>query len=75
MKLFHSFLICSFVSFALSALIWKTHDISSLLVEEKKGVVYHDTNGKEELLEQIIKKGGANSVKIRVWVITPVHYT
>jgi arabinogalactan endo-1,4-beta-galactosidase len=56
---------------ASAALIWKTHDISSLLVEEKKGVQYKDTTGQVVPLEQMLKKGGANSVKIRVWVDPP----
>jgi arabinogalactan endo-1,4-beta-galactosidase len=53
------------------ALRWKTHDISSLLVEEKKGVVYKDTSGQVVPLEQMLKKGGANSIKIRLWVDPP----
>jgi arabinogalactan endo-1,4-beta-galactosidase len=57
--------------YALAALVWKTHDISSLLVEEKKGVVYKDASGQVQQLEQIVKKGGANSIKIRIWVDPP----
>jgi arabinogalactan endo-1,4-beta-galactosidase len=61
----------SLLPYALGALLWKTHDISSLLVEEKKGVVYKDASGQVTPLEQILKKGGANSIKIRLWVDPP----
>lgn len=72
MKLFRSFLALSFFSVSASAaLSWKTHDISSLLLEEAKGVSYQDVNGTATALETIIKNSGANSVKIRVWVGLP----
>ncbi|TID21569.1 arabinogalactan endo-1-4-beta-galactosidase protein [Venturia nashicola] len=68
LKLFHSFVALSFFSLSASALKWKTHDISSLLVEEANGTSYQDVNGKTMPLETIIKNGGANSVRIRLWV-------
>lgn len=72
MQLFHSFLAFSLFSFsAFAALTWKTHDISSLLLEEKKGVSYQDVNGTKLPLETIIRNSGANSVKIRIWVSLP----
>jgi arabinogalactan endo-1,4-beta-galactosidase len=71
MFLFHLLFFLFLCKSTLSALIWKTHDISSLLVEEKKGVIYRGIDGKEESLEHMIKKGGANSIKIRVWVDPP----
>lgn len=72
MKLFLSYFALSFFSFSTSAALkWKTHDISSLLVEEQKGVSYQDVDGKAAALETIIKNSGANSVKIRIWVNPP----
>ncbi|KAF2401254.1 glycosyl hydrolase 53 [Trichodelitschia bisporula] len=56
---------------ALAALTWKTQDISSLLVEEAKGVVYKSLEGSAHPLEALMKQGGANSAKIRVWVNPP----
>jgi arabinogalactan endo-1,4-beta-galactosidase len=63
--------ILSLLAIAQSALHWKTHDISSLLVEEKKKVTYKSSSGAIQPLEQILKAGGANSVKIRLWVDPP----
>ncbi|KAF1812400.1 glycosyl hydrolase 53 [Eremomyces bilateralis CBS 781.70] len=51
-----------------AALTWKTFDISSVLVEESKGVTYLDFEGNQQPLESIAKNAGANSIKIRVWV-------
>lgn len=61
----------SLLAVARSTLLWKTHDISSLLVEEKKKVNYKSPSGAIQPLEQILKAGGANSVKIRLWVNPP----
>lgn len=55
---------------AISALTWKTFDISSLLVEESKKVTYRDINGNNKGLETIVKENGANNVKIRLLVIS-----
>ncbi|QDS74448.1 hypothetical protein FKW77_006400 [Venturia effusa] len=72
MKLLPSFFAWSHFSFqASTSLIWKTHDISSLLLEEQAGVKYRDLNGTTAPLETIIKNNGANSVKIRIWVAPP----
>jgi arabinogalactan endo-1,4-beta-galactosidase len=71
MYLFYAVSLFPLLPHALGALLWKTHDISSLLVEEKKGVVYKDASGQVAPLEQIVKKGGANSIKIRLWVDPP----
>lgn len=54
---------------AISALTWKTFDISSLIVEESKKVSYRDINGNTKGLETIVKENGANNVKIRMLVI------
>ncbi|KAF2428692.1 glycoside hydrolase family 53 protein [Tothia fuscella] len=54
-----------------AVLLWKTHDISSLLVEEAKKVHYKSLSGTIQPLETILKAGGANSVKIRFWVDPP----
>lgn len=54
---------------AISALTWKTFDISSLIVEESKKVSYRDVNGNTKGLETIVKENGANNVKIRMLVI------
>jgi hypothetical protein len=71
MRLLNPLVALFLLPYALAALVWKTHDISSLLVEEKKGVVYKDASGQVQPLEQILKKGGANSIKIRIWVDPP----
>lgn len=55
----------------LGALPYKTHDISSLLVEEAKGVTYRNPAGQVQPLEKILAAGGANSVKLRLWVNPP----
>lgn len=54
---------------AISALTWKTFDISSLIVEESKKVSYRDVNGNTKGLETILKENGANNIKIRLLVI------
>ncbi|KAI5803962.1 family 53 glycosyl hydrolase [Peziza echinospora] len=52
-----------------AALQWKTFDISSLLLEEEKNKIqYLNTNGSPEKLETILRNGGANSLKMRIWV-------
>lgn len=58
-----------FSSFARAALSWKTFDISSLAVEEKKGVTYQDASSNTMALETMVAAVGANSVKIRVFVL------
>lgn len=51
------------------ALQWKTFDISSMLLEEEKNKIqYLDTNGNAQRLEHILRNGGANSLKMRIWV-------
>lgn len=55
---------------AISALTWKTFDISSLIVEESKKVSYRDINGNTKGLETILKENGANNIKIRLLVIS-----
>ena len=45
----------------------KGMDVSSLLVEEAAGVVYHDENGKEADMLKIIADAGFNWARIRVW--------
>lgn len=53
---------------AISALTWKTFDISSLIVEETAKVSYRDVNGNTKGLETIAKENGANNIKIRMLV-------
>lgn len=53
---------------AISALTWKTFDISSLIVEETAKVSYKDVNGNVKGLETIAKENGANNIKIRMLV-------
>lgn len=43
-------------------------DISSLLSEEKSGVVYYNNEGEEQDLLKTMAENGVNSVRIRVWV-------
>ncbi|RPA81941.1 glycosyl hydrolase 53 [Ascobolus immersus RN42] len=51
------------------ALQWKTFDISSMLLEEEKNKIqYLDVNGNQQRLENILRNGGANSLKMRIWV-------
>lgn len=55
--------------FLASALQWETFDISSLIHEEgEKKIQYQDVNGNNNKLEWILKAGGANSFKTRIWV-------
>lgn len=42
-------------------------DISSILSEEKSGVVYYNENGEVEDVFGILAKGGVNYVRIRIW--------
>lgn len=49
-------------------LSYRGTDISSLLVEEAAGVVYHDIDGQELPLETILARHGVNSIRQRIWV-------
>jgi len=52
-----------------ASLEWKTHDISSLLVEEDdKHVSYYTSDGTKENLETLLAASGTNNIKIRLWV-------
>ncbi|CAI7564411.1 unnamed protein product [Penicillium discolor] len=51
-----------------AALTYNGVDISSLIVEEGKGVSYKNLAGTPENLETIISASGVNSVRQRVWV-------
>ena len=42
-------------------------DVSSLISLEKAGVVYYDANGNKADLLDLLKAGGANCVRVRVW--------
>ena len=42
-------------------------DISSILAQEKSGVVYYNENGEAEDVFGILAKGGVNYVRIRIW--------
>lgn len=42
-------------------------DISSLLVMEKAGFHFHDFDGKEDDLINIIRRAGANTVRVKIW--------
>jgi len=43
-------------------------DVSSLLSEEKSGVVYKDFNGEPRDMLQTLAENGVNYVRVRVWV-------
>lgn len=45
----------------------KGMDISTVLSEEESGVVYYDTEGKEEDLFRILADAGLNYIRVRVW--------
>ncbi|HAH18562.1 glycosyl hydrolase 53 family protein [uncultured Eubacterium sp.] len=47
--------------------IIKGMDVSSLLVEEAAGVVYHDKDGKEADMLKVISDAGFNWARVRVW--------
>ncbi|KAJ6137742.1 hypothetical protein N7471_004228 [Penicillium samsonianum] len=51
-----------------AALTYNGADISSLLVEEDKGVSYKNLAGTPQKLETIISASGVNSVRQRIWV-------
>ncbi|KAJ5500463.1 Glycoside hydrolase superfamily [Penicillium expansum] len=51
-----------------AALTYKGVDISSLLIEEGKGISYKNVAGTSEKLETILSASGINSVRQRVWV-------
>lgn len=51
-----------------AALTYNGADISSLLVEEGKGVSYKNLAGTPEKLETILSASGVNSVRQRIWV-------
>jgi len=68
-------MILSFVSAILAslstveaALTYKGVDWSSVLVEERAGVRYKNTNGAAQPLEKILAESGVNTVRQRVWV-------
>lgn len=42
-------------------------DVSSLLAEEASGVKYHDFDGKEADLLQVMAENGINYIRVRVW--------
>ena len=42
-------------------------DVSTVLSEEESGVVYRDADGKPADLFDVLKSGGVNYVRIRVW--------
>jgi arabinogalactan endo-1,4-beta-galactosidase len=42
--------------------------ISSLLMLEEAGVTYRTQTGETEVLEKIFISGGANTVRLRLWV-------
>ncbi|MDE5932691.1 MAG: arabinogalactan endo-1,4-beta-galactosidase, partial [Lachnospiraceae bacterium] len=42
-------------------------DISSVLVEEKSGVVYYNEAGEEQDLFQTLAQNGVNYIRVRVW--------
>lgn len=42
-------------------------DISSVITEEKSGVVYKDFNGNEQDIFKTLKQSGVNYVRVRVW--------
>lgn len=53
---------------ASAALTYRGADISSLIVEENKGISYKNTAGSTAKLESIIAAAGINSVRQRIWV-------
>ncbi|KAJ5085533.1 hypothetical protein N7532_010304 [Penicillium argentinense] len=53
---------------ASAALSIRGADISSLIVEENKGISYKNVNGKTQVLESIFADAGINSVRQRLWV-------
>ncbi|MGN1340220.1 MAG: arabinogalactan endo-1,4-beta-galactosidase [Oscillospiraceae bacterium] len=42
-------------------------DISTVIAEEKSGVVYRDFNGNEQDIFKTLKQSGVNYVRVRVW--------
>ncbi|GAB1311328.1 Arabinogalactan endo-beta-1,4-galactanase [Madurella fahalii] len=55
-------------SAANAALTYKGVDWSSVIVEERAGVQYKNTNGQAQPLERIFAENGVNTVRQRVWV-------
>ena len=51
-----------------AALTYVGADWSSVIVEERRGVIYKDSSGKAAPLEQILKASGMDTVRQRVWV-------
>jgi arabinogalactan endo-1,4-beta-galactosidase len=51
-----------------SAVTYVGADWSSVVVEERAGVVYKDVNGATKPLEQILKSNGIDTVRQRIWV-------
>ncbi|KAL2146301.1 hypothetical protein VTI28DRAFT_4597 [Corynascus sepedonium] len=56
------------LSAADAALTYKGVDWSSVVVEERAGVSYKNTNGNAQPLENILAANGVNTVRQRVWV-------
>jgi len=57
-----------FAQLTLAALPYLGHDISSLLALESGRTTYEGLNGAVTPLEQILKAGNMNTVRMRVWV-------
>lgn len=53
---------------ASAALTYRGADISSLIVEENKGISYKNSAGTTASLESIVAAAGINSVRQRIWV-------
>lgn len=51
-----------------AALTYHGADISSLLLEENKGITYKALNNEAQPLETILANNGANSIRQRLWV-------
>ncbi|POM61633.1 putative beta-galactosidase [Phytophthora palmivora] len=46
----------------------KGHDLSSApLMEKEQGTIWYDTTGKQAAIEDILGKGGMDSVRLRLW--------
>ncbi|KAL2182770.1 glycoside hydrolase family 53 protein [Thermothelomyces heterothallicus CBS 203.75] len=56
------------ISAADAALTYRGVDWSSVVVEERAGVSYKNTNGNAQPLENILAANGVNMVRQRVWV-------
>ena len=58
-------------SAALAALPYKGADWSSLLVQEAAGKSFKNSAGQVQPLETILKNSGVNTVRQRIWVLSP----